>query len=127
MRERRAPRQKTFLRGFAYFGGGPLAVECLVREMSATGARLEFSAPPPAIDDIELHIPIKGQKCTAKVIWRGGDEIGVAFLDASKGGNSEPSDGEQSDRVARLEDEIAELKQLIKLLQKPSESKTEAA
>jgi hypothetical protein len=127
MQERQAPRQKTFLRGFVYFEGSPLAVECLVREMSETGARLKFATPPPPIHDIELHIPIKGHKCTAKVIWRAADEFGVTFVDASKGGNSGPSDGELSDRVARLEDEIVALKQLIILKRKPSESKTEAA
>src|ERR1022692_3782581 len=103
---RLALRQKTFLRGFAYFGGSPSAVDCFVRELSDTGARIKFSAPPPAVDFLELHIPIKGKKVSAKVIWRAADEIGIAFVEASKGDNSEPSDGELSDRVARLESEI---------------------
>jgi len=127
MGKRSAPRQKTFLRGFAYFGSGPLAVECLVQELSETGARIKFFVPQPATNDIELHILIKGQKRAVKVVWRAADEIGVAFVEASKGHNSEPSDGELSDRVAKFEDEIAALKKLLKHQQTPTGIEAEAA
>src|ERR1019366_6618254 len=48
----------------------------------------------------------------------GRSEIGIAFVSSAASGNAEPHDGELSGRVARLEDEIAVLKQLIKRLQK---------
>ena len=127
MKKRSASRQKTYMRAFVYFGASPLAVDCLVREMSDSGARIQFSAPPPAIDLIELSIPIKGQKFSAKVIWRAADEIGIAFVGAFVASNAETSDGKLSTRVATLEDEISKLKQLIKLIQKSSDNKTEAA
>ncbi|MSO67939.1 MAG: hypothetical protein EXQ82_09060, partial [Pseudolabrys sp.] len=125
-------RNHNWLKSLSFFfsqtlRGSPSAVECLVREMSDTGARIKFSTPPPPIDFLELNIPIKGRNFSAKVIWRAEDEIGVAFEADSAAGNAEANDSELSDRVARLEGEIAMLKQLIKLLQKPSNIKTEAA
>src|SRR3979409_476652 len=57
---RHAPRQKSFLHGFVYWGGNPSAVDCLVRDISDSGARLKFSSgQTPAGDIVDLHIPLK--------------------------------------------------------------------
>jgi hypothetical protein len=125
--KRRAPRQKSFLRGLVYFGNSPSATDCIVRDISDTGARLKFSSPPATTDFLDLHIPVKGQTLHCKVQWRAADEIGITFVSASAMSAAPSGDGELSDRVARLEAEIATLKQLIKRLQKNSDSKTEAA
>lgn len=71
---------------------------------------------------------IGGKADIARTVqWRAADEIGVAFVSASAVGAANAGDGELSGRVARLEAEIAALKQLIKRLQKNIDSKTEAA
>jgi hypothetical protein len=116
--QRQIPRQKSFLRGFVYFGNSPSAVDCLVRDISGTGARLKISGGFPAADIIDLHIPIKGQTLHAKVQWREADEIGIAFVSSAASGNADLHDGKLSGRVARLEAEIDALKKLIKRLQK---------
>jgi hypothetical protein len=69
--QRQAPRQKSFLRGFVYFGNSPSAVDCLVRDISDTGARLKFSGGFPAADIIDLHIPIKGHPSRQGPVARG--------------------------------------------------------
>jgi hypothetical protein len=125
--KRQAPRQKSFFRGFAYFGSNPSAVDCLVRDISDTGARLKFSAPPPATDVLDLHIPIKGQTHRARVQWRQADEIGIVFETAAAASAAKSDGGELSGRLDRLEGEIAALKQLVKRLQKNSAAKTGAA
>jgi hypothetical protein len=79
---------------------------------------LKFSGGFSAADIIDLHIPIKGQTLRAKVQWREANEIGIAFVSSSASGDAEPHDGKLSARVARLEAEIAALKQMIKRLQK---------
>ncbi len=126
MSERRqASRQKSFLRGLVYFGNSPSAADCVVRDMSDTGARLKFSGPITATDTIELHIPVKGQTLRGKVKWRETDEIGIAFVtDAS----AQPAhDEELTARVERLEGEIAALKLMIRRLQRPAGGMTDAA
>ena len=128
MAERRqASRQRSFLRGQVYLGNSPSAVNCLVRDMSDTGARLTFSAPIAATDMLELHIPVKGQTLHGKVKWREADEIGIAFI-SDTGVEAPPAaDYELAVRVARLEGEIVALKQMIKRLQKATASITDAA
>lgn len=128
MAERRqASRQRSFLRGLVYLGNSPSAVSCLVRDMSDTGARLTFSAPIAATEMLELHIPIKGQTLRGKVKWREADEIGIAFISDAGVETQSVSDEELAVRVARLEGEIAALKQLVKRLQKTTSSITDAA
>lgn len=128
MAERRqASRQKSFLRGLVYLGNSPSAVSCLVRDMSDTGARLTFSAPIAVTEMLELHIPVKGQTLRGKVKWREADEIGIAFIGDAGTEAQSANDEELAVRVARLEGEIAALKQMIKRLQKTTTSVTDAA
>ena len=72
---------KTYLHGFAYFGKAGTAVECVVNDISDSGARLKFPAAPPIVDTVELHIPSKGRVNRAKVLWRAADELGVGFIE----------------------------------------------
>jgi hypothetical protein len=125
--KRDAARKKSFLRGLVYFGNSPSATDCLVRDISETGARLKFSSPPASTDNLDLHIPVKGSTFHATVSWRNGDEIGVSFVTSAVADASPASDGELAARVARLEAEIAALKQLIKRLQKNTDAITDAA
>ncbi len=75
----------------------------------------------------ELHIPVKGQTLRGKVKWREADEIGIAFV-SDAGVEAPPaSDDELAIRVARLEGEIAALKQMVKRLQRATASITDAA
>jgi len=74
---------KSYLRGFVYFGKMGTAVECVVLDISDSGARLKFLGAPPTVDAIELHIPIKGWVHRAKVLWSAVDEIGVGFVEGS--------------------------------------------
>ena len=74
---------KSYLRGFVYFGKMGTAVECVVLDISDSGARLKFLGAPPMVDAIELHIPIKGWVRRAKVLGSAVDEIGVGFVEGS--------------------------------------------
>ena len=109
---RRATRQKSFLRGCIYFNNRRSALDCLVRDISATGARLIFSDTVSVPDMVDLHIPQKEQMLRAHVQWRHGDEIGVAFPAAATPDRS--ADGDLAQRVAKLEAEIAALKKMLK-------------
>ena len=124
MEKRDAPRHKCFLRAFVHVENSSVAVECVVRELSDTGARLHFSKLPPVSEFVDLHIPIKGQNFRSKVQWREGDEIGVAFHSTTYMNTGEIG---LDRRVDRLESEVAMLKKAIKLLQKDADRKLEVA
>jgi len=117
---RRTARQKSFLRGMIYFNNRRNAVDCLIRDISPYGARLIFSDSVTTPDVLELYIPQKEQTLRVHVIWRHGQEVGVAFAQAAHvDPAAEPGDPGSSpgqalaERVARLEMEIAGLKRIL--------------
>jgi len=114
MAERRgAQRQKSFLRGCVYFNKRTMSLDCLIRDFSEQGARIIFSENVNVPDAVELHIPQKQKTLRARVQWRHGDEIGLAFPDAVRAADGGDALGL---RVAQLESEIAALKKLVKKL-----------
>jgi hypothetical protein len=120
MSERRvATRQKSFLRGRVIFNNRRSAVDCLVRDISDTGARLIFSSTIAIPDVADLYIPQKEQTLVIRVEWRHGDEVGVSFPQA--GHAPEPAASTESDdlgeRVQKLEAEIAALRRIVRRLQ----------
>ena len=80
---RRSVRQKSFLKGRVYFNKGRELADCLVRDLTHQGARIIFSDSINIPALIDLHIPQKDYTVRARVIWRQGVEIGLAFPDAN--------------------------------------------
>ena len=77
---RRSPRQSSFLHGRVYFNNGRNSLDCLIRDISYEGARIDLLDHPVDIPDaIDLYIPQKHQMMHASVRWRHGNRIGVAF------------------------------------------------
>ena len=114
-RERENIRQKSLLRGIVYFEKSPFAAECIVRDLSGSGARLEFTAPPVSTAErLELQIPAKSERHRCRIVWRSELEAGIAFADAPTAIEVESI----AERMKRLEAEIASLKQIVRSLQR---------
>src|SRR6476646_6097271 len=118
---RRITRNKSFLRGMVQFNNRRNVVDCLIRDISPYGGRLIFSDAVTTPDVLDLYIPQKEQTLRVHVIWRHGQEVGVAFAQAAHmDAAAEPGDPGSSpgqalaERVARLEMEIAGLKRILK-------------
>lgn len=80
MTERRtSPRQRSYLGGRIAFNTRASTMDCLVRNFTATGAKLEMSSAVMLPDAFDLAIPCKGIETRARVIWRREEAIGVAF------------------------------------------------
>lgn len=76
---RMSPRHRVLKGATLSFNQGYGAFECLVRNLSPSGARLSFgdaSHVPPAFD-----MTIKGESArrSAKIRWRGRTDVGVSF------------------------------------------------
>jgi anion-transporting ArsA/GET3 family ATPase len=111
LRERNSTRHKSLLRGIVYFENSPFATECVVRDLSGSGARLEFAALPLTVAEwLDLQIPARGDRHR----WRSDMEIGIAFADALTACEVESI----AERMKRLEAEIASLKQIVRTLQR---------
>ncbi len=119
MEDRRiSTRQKSFLQGRIYFNNRRSSIDCLIRDISETGAKLVFSDAVAIPDIIELYIPNKDETHRARVLRRIGVEVGVAF--ESEGSTSLVPDAAPADlpeRVQKLESEFAKLQRKLNELQ----------
>jgi hypothetical protein len=79
MEHRNAPCQRTIKGGSILFGLAP-SIECVVRNMSETGALLAVQSPVGIPDDFTLLIKPELRKRDCHVMWRAADRIGVRFV-----------------------------------------------
>ena len=108
-----AIRQRTFFKGTIYYDSRRASIDCVVRDISDSGARLTFEHPVIVPDNIELFIPQKQETFRARVHRRGTNEIGIAFEVERSAEPRRTSDVELQKRVEMLESEIIALKRLV--------------
>ena len=111
---RRLPRLKSLLRGRIYFNNRNSSLECLVRDISAQGARLAFAEDAIIPEIIELYVPSKDQMFRAHVVWQHGSEAGIAFAIVES--EATPFEADLVERVRRLEHEVEQMRRLLKRL-----------
>jgi hypothetical protein len=73
---RNAPRSGTKQKGTAVVNGGS-AIDCTIRDLSATGARLTFQHPTILPRTFRLRFADQDERVT--VMWRRGLQAGVRF------------------------------------------------
>ena len=119
---------KSFLKGC--INNGLTDVDCLVRDLSATSARLAVSGGITMPSVIDLHIPGKKLSKRALVQWRRSDEMGVSFLEGVE--TAPPlavNEVDVSERLSKLEAEIVSLRKIVLQLRRevfPNEDVAEA-
>jgi CheY-like chemotaxis protein len=77
---RAAPRVRSFIGARLVFDRQFAPMDCVVRDISATGARLILAGDDPIPEVFELQIPQRGQRMRARLVWRRGTICGVQFL-----------------------------------------------
>lgn len=111
-----APRLRTFLKGVVYYDHRHVSIDCTVREISDSGARITFSTPTTVPDHIELFIPQKDRIFRAQVRRRDAYAIDITFEEQRSDEPRRASDAEMTERVLALETEVAALKRMVKKL-----------
>jgi|tagenome__1003787_1003787.scaffolds.fasta_scaffold20810001_2 hypothetical protein len=108
MAERRTDsRSRSFLGAKIVFNSRNSSMDCLIRNISPTGARLLLSSAVVIPDEFELQIPKQGRSFRARLAWRRADESGVQFVEH----NAEPPvPTELTIKLKQLEDEKAALR-----------------
>ncbi len=117
-------RIRSFLRAQIIFNNRMTTIDCIVKNISPTGARVALNDTLAVPTEFEIYIPQRGCSHHARLVWRDKDSIGIDFLDAQQPAAAAPpppSDmpafgGEA--RVRELEVQNAELKARIRLLNK---------
>lgn len=120
MTERRATiRQRSLIKGRIYFNNRLSSMDCLVRDITATGARLEFSENVTLPAAFELYIPNRQEYFRARTKWRRGSLLGITWTheEILKERSERGEESGFADRLARLEREVAVLHKRLDALQ----------
>ena len=77
MEKRTSPRKTVLMSGAIEFASGTL--NCLIRDISISGAALDVTNPLEIPERFNLVFKADGTHIPCHVIWRQGEQIGVAF------------------------------------------------
>ncbi len=115
MDHRSVTRARAFLKAQIRFNNGMSTMDCLIRDLSEGGARLQISDSVALPSSFELYIPKRDETRRAILHWRNSEEIGVGFQGSSL---SEPETHGLMQRVAQLESETASLRRLVETMRR---------
>jgi hypothetical protein len=79
LEKRLSPRRNTTIAAAIVFDGGRSRMDCVIRNMSDGGAKLEVASVRNIPDQFELLVP-KHRPQPCRVAWRALREIGIQFL-----------------------------------------------
>lgn len=77
----RDPRKKTYLFGLLVHGDGAFTMDCVVRNISAGGAKIALAKRQPLPGELFLIVVKYGLACRAHVAWLSFPERGLKFAD----------------------------------------------
>jgi hypothetical protein len=75
-----AGRARTLLAGKIIIGKGLISPDCVIRDLSSSGARVRISAETDLPPKVRLLAIKEGLLFEANVAWRRGDQTGLAFV-----------------------------------------------
>ena len=84
---RQQNRDRVYYGGLIAFNARSSTANCLIRNYSNGGAKLQLDTPLLVPDSMDIIIESKKIAFVADVVWRRGNEVGVVFREriASKG------------------------------------------
>lgn len=74
-----AQRQRALLGAKLVFGNGAFTPNCMIRDISETGARIKIASADLPANDVYLIDTKKGVAYEARVVWRMPSECGLKF------------------------------------------------
>ncbi len=102
MDQRSSQRKRTILDGRIVFNKRSSVINCMVRDLSDTGARIAFGHVLDIPSEFEIEIPKKGMAVWARVMWSNGREHGIMFIGSPQGAAS--SEAPEALEEAQLQD-----------------------
>jgi hypothetical protein len=108
--QRQTLRSRVIYNGVVAFNERRSTIECIVRNFSDDGAKIEFENPALLPDEIDLLIPKKNRTFRAKMVWANANQAGLTFRSVSR---NEPIALDMARRLRRCESERRELQSRI--------------
>jgi len=80
MEERRGGRRdRTYLKGVIAFNNRNSTADCLVRDWSIDGARIDVGETLAVPREFDLMVPTRTEDRRSRLVWRRGALLGVKF------------------------------------------------
>jgi hypothetical protein len=79
--KRESDRIRSFLRAQIIFNNRMTTIECIVKNISSTGARVALNDTLAVPTEFEIFIPQRNRSHHARLVWRDKDSIGINFTD----------------------------------------------
>jgi len=76
---RQHPRNRVFYGGIVAFNDRQSTLACVVRNITAFGARIEFENPALLPDEVDFAVPRRSLSCVAHLAWRERNAAGLVF------------------------------------------------
>jgi hypothetical protein len=111
---RKSLRSRTYLGGTIAFNRRKSTMDCRVRNFSPDGAKVAFSNAASMPDQFDLSIGHTERSFRARMVWRGANEAGVAFV--SEYEQAVPVPPEWAKRLRESEAEKAALRRRVSQL-----------
>lgn len=80
--KRRTPRRRALKGGQISFRERSAAIDCTIRDVSETGARLIVESPIGVPENFDL-VQVGATARFCRVVWRKATQIGIEFLDGA--------------------------------------------
>lgn len=108
--QRPASRVRTIMQGRIVFNNGSATLDCVIRNLSETGAKLELSSSVTIPDRFQLVIPRRSETRRARIVWHRDELMGIAFENAAE---HTPEAGSMASRLKSAQDENARLRRCL--------------
>ena len=76
----REHRRKAFKAGIISYQNHALTVDCVIRDISSSGVKLQFQDGVMVPENFTLTIPMEGTRVDCQVRWRHKTQIGAVFV-----------------------------------------------
>ena len=104
----RPERTRTFLKAVIEYNHRAVQIDCTVKNISPTGARVDLSEVIGLPNKFDLRIPHRSESYRCELVWRDRDAIGVRFNEGKARGRKR-AEGEPLDEL-QLENQRLKLR-----------------
>jgi hypothetical protein len=87
LERRQHPRNRVYYGGMVAFNARNSTLDCLVRNFSPRGAKIEFENSAILPDRIDFEVARRGLSCLARLVWRDQNTAGLMFSEEREMGD----------------------------------------
>ena len=87
LERRQHPRNRVYYGGVVAFNARRSTLDCVVRNFSPRGARIEFENSAMLPDSVDFEVVRKGLTCLARLVWRDHNAAGLVFCEEHETGS----------------------------------------